>query len=67
MIMPIIRVLPAGHPGLHLMINCFFCHPPSKAPKVSYTAKHILIPWSDFDNIWYGIFLNHAKKFQAPT
>ena len=64
MIILFIRVLPPGCPGLHLMINCVFCHPPSKAPRILYTAKHILIPWSDFDNIWHGIFFNHAKKCQ---
>jgi len=62
MITSFIRVLPPGCPGLHLTINCLFCHPPSKAPRELYTAKHILIPWSNFGNIWCGIFLNHAKK-----
>lgn len=64
MITSFIRVLPPGCPGLHLMINCFFCHPPSTTPRELYTAKHILIPWSNFDNILCGIFPNHAKKHQ---
>jgi len=63
MIISLIRVLPPGCPALHLMMNCF-CHPPSKAPGELYIGKHILIPWSNFDNIWCGMLLNHAKKHQ---